>query len=255
MSKEIEVPQTRKPDKKSAEVRAIKVETIIEMRNLNETVANGIRNQHLYEAYQTQEWRLLGYGTFEQYCLEKFNLHKSQVYQIIANIDSFGIDLVKRFIEIGISGRYLRKARALPKPDLQELIASVDLAHASKKQIAALIDDLEERNYESDKENALLEKKLKEAKNQIHTLQKNGPPVKKKDDDLTELDMTVFQALKALGYIQVNQNYTDEEMTEERLSTCINNLRNAYRTAEDFLRLKLQIAQNAKRDSSHGKNS
>ncbi len=255
MSKEVELfLNTPKPDKKSAEARAIKVETIIEMRNLNETVANGIRNQHLYEAYQTQEWRLLGYGTFEQYCLEKFNLHKSQVYEIVANVDSFGIDLVKRFIEIGISGRYLRKARALPKPDLQELIASVDLAHASKKQIAALIDDLEERNHESDKENALLEKKLKEAKKQIHQLQRNAPALKK-DDDLTELDMTVFQALKALGYIQVNQNYTDEEMTEERLSTCINNLRNAYRTAEDFLRLKLQIAQNAKRDSSHGKNS
>jgi len=246
-----------KSSKSSAQERVVTVQTLVKAKNLMETVFQGARNLHIYEAYQTEEWRHLGHSSFEAYCFEAYGLHKSVVYEIVQNVDLFGIHIAQRFAELGISVRSQRKARALPPEARAELILAIDLKDGSisKRQIAQIIDSFEQQISDHEKDIALHEKHIKEAKQQIRELKAGKPADPDKQSDLTELDLTVTKACRALGFIYTNPKYTDEEMTRERVAISLQNLRSIFQNVEGFLGLKLRIALDSEEKTKDGKNS
>ena len=80
-----------------------------------------------------KHYKTLGYNTFEQYCLENFNIKRSQVYSYISIAENLSNDFVQSTGQIGVQKLYCLSR--LTDEERSELIQTTDIENTPVKEV------------------------------------------------------------------------------------------------------------------------
>ena len=98
-----------------------------------------------------KHYKTLGYNTFEQYCLENFNIKRSQVYSYISIAENLSNDFVQSTGQIGVQKLYCLSR--LTDEERSELIQTTDIENTPVKQLEQKSREIKENREVQVKEN------------------------------------------------------------------------------------------------------
>lgn len=95
-----------------------------------------------------KHYKTLGYNTFEDYCLENFNIKRSQACKYIAIATNLSSEFVYSNKQIGVNGLYCLSR--LTDEERSELIQTTDIEHTPVKQLEQKSREIKENRKNDD---------------------------------------------------------------------------------------------------------
>lgn len=128
-----------------------------------------------------KHYKTLGYNTFEDYCLENFNIKRSQACKYIAIATNLSSEFVYSNKQIGVNGLYCLSR--LTDEERSELIQTTDIEHTPVKQLEQKSREIKENREVQVKENDVVSTAIEPQ--QIKEKEKDVPEVEKIVDILS----------------------------------------------------------------------
>ena len=102
-------------------------------------------------------YKMFGYDTFEQYCLENFNLNRRTVYRYISVAENLSNDFVTSMSQNGVGITKLDILSRLTDEERTELIQTTDIEHTPVKQLEQKSKQIKDREKDVPGDNATFE--------------------------------------------------------------------------------------------------
>ncbi len=149
-----------------------------------------MRDEKLYIA--------LGYDNFGDYCEQKAELSRQNVYQYIKVVENLPKDFVLSTRQIGKEKLYLLST--MSESDREEIVETTDLESTTVKQLKDKIKELEEKNSAADKASAESKQQLVQRDEEINRLKGENIKLQGRDEKSTaklEAETAKVEELKA----------------------------------------------------------
>ena len=128
-----------------------------------------------------KHYKTLGYNTFEDYCLENFNIKRRQAYNYISIAENLSSDFVQSTAQIGVQKLYCLSR--LTDEERSELIQTTDIENTPVKQLEQKSREIKENREVQVKENDVVSTAIEPQ--QIKEKEKDVPEVEKIVDILS----------------------------------------------------------------------
>lgn len=131
-----------------------------------------MRDEKLYIA--------LGYDNFGDYCEQKAEMKRSNVYNYIKVVERLPKEFVQSIGQIGIAK--LQLLTALDETDREKITETTDLENTTVKKLKEKIKELESRNTEADKASAESKQQLTKREEEINRLKGENLKLQNRDE-------------------------------------------------------------------------
>lgn len=128
-----------------------------------------------------KHYKVLGYNTFEQYCLENFNMARRTAYRYISIAENLSSDFVSSRAQIGVNK--LGVLSRLTDEERTELMQTTDIEHTPVKQLEQKSKEIKENREVQVKENDVVSNAIE--LQQIKEKEKDVPEAEKIVDILS----------------------------------------------------------------------
>lgn len=128
-----------------------------------------------------KHYKTLGYNTFEDYCLENFNIKRRQAYNYISIAENLSSDFVHSSAQFGVKKLYCLSR--LTDEERSELIQTTDIENTPVKQLEQKSREIKENREVQVKENDVVSTAIEPQ--QIKEKEKDVPEVEKIVDILS----------------------------------------------------------------------